>query len=45
MNDQDDGNPSRGLAIALALSVPLWIPTYLGLCWLVSVARFLVEGR
>lgn len=41
----DDSNPARGVIIAVALSVPLWIPTYVGLSWLAAWARFVVGGR
>ena len=41
----DDSNPARGVLIACALSVPLWWPTYVGLCWVAAWARVVVGGR
>jgi len=42
---RDDSNPARGVLIACALSVPLWWPTYVGLCWVAAWARVVVGGR
>ena len=42
---RDDMDPSRGVLIACALSVPLWVPTWWGLAWLAAVARMTMGGR
>lgn len=42
---QDDTAPARGMIIAVALSAPLWVPTYFGLAWLAGWARVVVGWR
>lgn len=40
---RDDSNPARGVMFGMALSVPLWWPTYVGLSWLAAWARMVVR--
>ena len=42
---RDDTAPARGMIIAVALSAPLWVPTYFGLAWLAGWARVVVGWR
>ena len=41
----DDLAPARGVMLAVALSVPLWWPTYVGLSCLAAWARLAVGWR